>query len=61
VVTVLQVPRESGGQEVACPAIGAERTVDVVLADPLGDRTVVNLADEGVVARSVPATGLPVR
>lgn len=51
VVTVLQVPREDTGQDIACTAIGAERTVDVVLAAPLGDRTVLNLAGGGVVVR----------
>lgn len=51
VVTVLQVPREDTGQDIACTAIGAERTVDVVLADRLGDRTVLNLSGGGVVVQ----------
>ena len=51
VVTVLQVPREDTGQDIACTAIGAERTVEVVLDAPLGDRTVLNLAGGGVVVR----------
>jgi hypothetical protein len=52
VVTVVEVPRKDTGQDVACTAIGMLRTVDVVLADPLGDRTVLNLAGGGVVVRS---------
>lgn len=51
VVTVLQVPREDTGQDIACTAIGAERTVDIVLEAPLGDRTVLNLAGGAVVVR----------
>ena len=51
VVTVLQVPREDTGQDIACTAIGAERTVDVVLEAALGDRTVLNLAGGAVVVR----------
>ena len=51
VVAVVEVPREDTGQDIACTAIGAERTVDVVLAAPLGDRTVLNLAGGGVVVQ----------
>lgn len=62
VVTVVQVPREDTGQDIACTAIGALRTVDVVLEAPLADRTVLNLAGGGVVVRgSGPSVGLPPR
>jgi hypothetical protein len=57
VVTVVQVPREDTGQDIACTAIGAERTVDVVLADRLGERTVLNLAGGGVVVQGSGRSG----
>src|SRR5690242_6952454 len=38
VVAVVKVPREQPAKDVACPAIGALRTVDVVLDAPLGPR-----------------------
>jgi hypothetical protein len=62
VVTVLEVPRPDTGQDIACTAIGMERTVDVVLADRLGDRTVLNLAGGGVVVQGSGRAGrVPVR
>lgn len=62
VVAVVQVPREDTGQDIACTAIGALRTVDVVLAAPLGDRTVLNLAGGDVVVQGAdPAIGIPDR
>ena len=51
VVAVVEVPREDTGQDVACTAIGMVRSVDVTLAAPLGDRTVLNLAGGGIVVR----------
>lgn len=45
VVAVLDLPRKSDGQEIACADIGAGRSVEVPLRRPLGDRTVLSLAD----------------
>lgn len=62
VVAVVPVPRESSRQDVACPAIGAVRTVDVTLHRELGDRTVLSLADgQQVVRGSARTIGPPAR
>jgi hypothetical protein len=62
VVAVVQVPREPSGQDIACTAIGAVRTVDVTLQRALGARTVLSLADGGVVVQgSARAIGVPAR
>lgn len=62
VVAVVQVPREPSGQDIACAAIGAVRTVEVSLDRALGDRAVLSLADGGVVVQgSARAIGIPVR
>lgn len=62
VVTVLEVPREPSGQDIACTAIGAIRTVDVRLDRALGDRTVLSLADGRAVEQGPSrAIGIPVR
>ncbi|SDO76486.1 hypothetical protein SAMN04489867_0524 [Pedococcus dokdonensis] len=62
VVTVLEVPREPTGQDIACAAIGAIRTVDVRLDRALGDRTVLSLADGRAVQQgSARPIGQPVR
>ncbi|NYG05828.1 hypothetical protein BJ986_000315 [Phycicoccus badiiscoriae] len=45
VVAVLELPRKSSGQEIACADVGAGRSVEVPLRRPLGDRTVLSLAD----------------
>jgi hypothetical protein len=62
VVAVVQLPRDPGGQQVACPAIGAVRTVDVTLTRALGGRTVLSLADgQPVVQGSARTIGPPAR
>lgn len=51
VVAVLQVPRKVPATEIACNAVGALRTVDIPLEDPLAARTVLSLAGGAVVPR----------
>jgi len=62
VVAVVDVPREPSGQDIACSAIGAVRTVQVTLQRPLSDRTVLSLADgQPVVQGPARAVGVPRR
>ena len=62
VVAVVEVPREPTGQDIVCPAIGAVRTLEVTLHRELGDRTVLSLADGGVVVQGSARTiGPPAR
>ncbi|WP_460965483.1 hypothetical protein [Pedococcus soli] len=62
VVTVVHVPRTPPPTDVACPAIGALRTVDVALDDPVASRTVLDLAGGAIVPRTRgQVDGIPVR
>ncbi len=62
VVAVVQVPREPSGQDIACSAIGAVRTVEVTLHRELGDRAVLSLVDgQQVVRGSARTIGPPAR
>lgn len=62
VVAVVQLPREPSGQDIACEAIGAVRSVDVTLDRVLGDRAVLSLADAQLVVQGSARTiGPPAR
>ena len=62
VVAVLQVPRQPSGQDIACAAIGAVRTIDVPIQRMLGDRAVLSLADGHLVVQGSARTiGPPAR